>query len=508
MQLIHVFLRRILDALVRVVDGAIMEATKNVGLGEIKTIAEPTAAALAYIHSSKHSSQLKLKRESKILVFDLGAGTLDVTVMLILFEAGKLNPGELLTSGNEALGGIDMDAMLMSHLIQKYELSGIENDPRSKNMLREETELVKIALSKRRTRELLLPNNKEVELTREELDEALKPVLEECRGPISQALRDSGLKASDLDHVLFVGGPTYMPCVRATVMDELQTLGASKELLEELANWQHEESPVNPMECVARGAALKAGGILKPTTTSNPYGYGVITYGDLFYPIIPVNSYCPITMATTIVYPDPELRRVTIPLARKRAQDKAGRTVYEYEHLGDYDYYTNPTGEDPEISITMTLDKNGALITTSEHRQRRESIKFEKLNMHTGTNKDLVEYSEEARIQREEEARIQREGERKASSPPRPWTREELEKAMRVARMIVDEFADRCTDVKVTQKKKELLDLLEGPLDPQRQTPSVMNRMLELLNALSNAGVIKVDDFFHYMKELSKIERG
>lgn len=487
--------------------GAIMEAAKNGGLGEIETIAEPTAAALAYIHSSRHSSQLKLKKESKILTFDLGAGTLDITVMLMLFEAGELNPGELCTSGHEALGGIDMDDMLMTYLRKKYGLSEIEDVERSAAMLkdeadfRDETEGAKIALSKRGTTELILPNKKPAELTREELEKFLKPLLEQCRGPIRTALRESGLKASDLDHVLFVGGPTYMPCVRATVMNELQTLGASKELLEELANWQHEELPVNPMECVAIGAALKAGGILESTTTSDPNGYGVIVYGNLFYPIIPVNSPYPTTMMTTIVYPHPEIRRVTIPLARKRAQDKAGRTDYEYVHLGDYDYYIHPTSEEPEIGITMTLDENGKLITTSEHRQRRESITFEKLNEYTGKVKELLEFSEETRRQRVREREVV------APSTIREWTREELDKAIHAARKIVDEFAEGCTDMKVTQKKKELLDLLEGPLDPQKQTHSVMNLMLELLNALSNAGVIKVDEFFDYMEELSKIER-
>lgn len=298
----------------------IKDAARNAGFEKVETIAEPTAAALVY--------GLELEKEAKILTFDMGAGTLDVTIMLFLYEGGELIPGELCTSGHEALGGIDMDDMFMSYIIKKYKLWGIEKDPRSIAILKEESEKAKTRLSSQETTSLDLPDRQSINLTRRELEDALKPLLEKCRGPIRVALKQADFEAKQLDHVLFVGGPTYMPCLRTAVMDELKRLGAKKELLRELETWEEKALPVNPMECVARGACLKAGGVVTPSVHTDPNSYGTIVDRDRFYPVIPANSDYPITLAASIIHYNPEARRVPISLVKKLPYDEGGGVLY------------------------------------------------------------------------------------------------------------------------------------------------------------------------------------
>lgn len=477
--------------------GPIKDAAKNAGFNEVETIAEPTAAAVVY--------GLELAREAKVLTFDMGAGTLDVTIMLLLYENGEIIPGELCTSGHEALGGIDMDDVLIKYIINKYKLQHMEEDPRSMSMLKVELEGAKIRLSSRPTVTVELPNGQSIKLSQKKLKRILKdPILEKCRGPIRVALKQAGLEANELDHVLFVGGPTYMPCVRATVKDELKRLGAKKYLLAELETWEQETLPVNPMECVAKGASLKAGGIVKPATRTDPNGYGTIIDQDRFYSIIPVNSDYPITQSMGIVHHNPEALRIPISLVTKRTYDKGGDTVYKYFDLGDYDCYIRSTGESPLIDITMELTDDKALITTFTHRQTRESVRFERLDELKGTEIMLHEKPKRAASVPDDER----------DQTPRPntdkicrrdWTQEQFEKAMHVARMLVDDFTEHSQNRKVIKKKIKLLDLIKKADDPKRHAHLIMNRIQELLNALHNADEIKDTDFVNYREDLRRI---
>lgn len=483
--------------------GPIKDAAKNAGFGKVETIAEPTAAALVY--------GLELAREANVLTFDMGAGTLDVTIMLFLYEGGELISSELCTSGDEALGGIDMDDILTNHVIDKYKLSEIREGSSKMAALKEEIERTKIRLSSRETAPLDLPLQT-VDLTRGELENVLndpkysprpeerKSLLEKCRGPIRVALNQAGLEANQLDHVLFVGGPTHMPCVRATVKDELERLGARRDLLAELETWEEKALPVNPMECVAKGACLKAGGVVEPTTRTDPNGYGTIIDHDRFWPIIPVNSDYPITGAGTIEHRNPEALRVPISLVTKRAYDEDGDTLYKYCYLGDYDCYIRSTGESPLIDITMELTDDKVLITTFTHRQTHESVTFEELNELKGTEITLKEVPLEPPPPAPPEP-----PEPPPRRPRRHWTQEQLDKALHVAQMLVDDFAERSQDEKVTKKKTELLRIIGDAPDPRRDSNRIMNRMLELLNALHNASEISETDFSNYKEELREI---
>jgi molecular chaperone DnaK (HSP70) len=474
--------------------GPVIDAAKNAGFKEIQTISEPTAAALVY--------GLKLAREATTLTFDLGAGTLDVAIMLILNEGGELISGELCTSGHEALGGIDMDDMILSYIIRKYKLLGIEDDHRSIAILKDEVEKAKIRLSSRETAPLDLPHGESVELTRKELEDVLKPLLEKCRGPIRVALDEAGLQANQLDHVLFVGGPTYMPCVRSTVTDELKRLGAREDLLQELEIWEQTSLPVNPMECVARGASLKAGEFIDISGKTDPNGYGTILrpvpgLPDYFHSIIPPNSNYSITRTTGIVYSNSEALRVPVDLVKKLKYDEGGHIVYKYYHLGSYDFYIKSTDEYPEVDITMELNDNKELITTFTHKQTRESVKFEKLDMLKGSEITLQEINPPPHRPG---------GSRVSGGHRRDWTQGQLDKAVHVSRMLVDEFAERSQDNKVKEKKTELLNLIKTVKD-LNDTRFIMRRIQELLNALKNANEISEEDFLGNLEKLREIEK-
>jgi molecular chaperone DnaK len=190
--------------------GLIKEAAENVGFKKVETIAEPTAAAIQY---AAHG--LDIKEKSYILTFDIGAGTLDITVMLILSENGEIIPGEVCTSGNESLGGIDIDDLLAEYIMSKYNLN-FENDLDLKATFTEEVEKAKVNLSTLDNVPLSLPDQRNIFLSQKEIEYVLnskksspqdnESFLEKCRGPIRVALNSAGIDAGDLNHVLFVGG--------------------------------------------------------------------------------------------------------------------------------------------------------------------------------------------------------------------------------------------------------------------------------------------------------------
>ncbi len=499
--------------------GPIKEAAKNAGFEEVSTIPEPTAAAIRY--------GLDLKTKSRILTFDIGAGTLDVTAMLLLGESlnGQLKCGDLCTSGNEALGGIDIDDALVKYLIDQYELNDLFDDLSAYASFRDTVEKVKIKLSMEQTASLSLPTMKIVDLTRVELESAIKPILEKCRGPIRVALRESGLTADLIDHVLFVGGPTNMPCIRATVKDELKGLGARAGVLEELNLWAKNGPPVDPMDCVAMGAALKAAGMIKHTSP-DPFGYGTILgpvpgLVDYYYTIIPPNSSYPVKRTMGIVNYNPTARRIPITLVKKELHDDNGKTAYKYNNLGEFDCYIRSTGEFPEVDITLELTKDKVLVTTFTHKQTHEFLRLEKLGALKGDEVDLQEETPPNIRQKSQKLEDNEEGSESDNENEMihshftpdydvksyDWTEKQMKKAIHVAGMLIDDFASKTSDDKVLEKKNQLQSIIKRAYDPKLDTPGIMDRIIELLNALTNVGVITEMEFRDYNNQLRAIER-
>jgi len=501
----------------------ILDAARSAGFNDVKTIAEPTAAGMVFGQNYVENSQ--------VLVFDIGAGTLDVTIMLLVNEDGNLIAGELQTSGNEALGGIDMDDMLTSHIIKEHNLAGIEKDLRSFSMLKEEIEKVKIRLSKREISTLDFPDGRSVDFTRKELENVLRPLLEKCRGPIQMAFEQAKIGVRQIDHVVLVGGPANMPCIRKTVKDELKKLGAKDSLLKELDDW--EKRGVDPMECVAKGASLKASGISEPDVQIDPNDYGV-NINEIYYSIIPGNSSYPFPPNMQgIEYFTPEALRVTVPLVKKLPYNESGNTIYKYFYLGDYDFYIKSTGENPIIDVAMELNSDKDLITTFIHRQTNESMRFEKLDLLMGNEISLQEKNEiSIEKNREEEkpgkdeeknndGKEKLEGDKKGTSKEileqiekkkdknipkrRDWSPQQFIKAVSLAKKTMKKLANKTDNINVESKKIELLELMNNKSDPNN-TRFIFRRIQELLNILFNSHLLSESESQNIYNEMREIE--
>lgn len=496
----------------------IADAVKAAGLDNVEMIAEPTAATLTYVNSPIYGPKLAKKKENRIMTFDIGAGTLDVTAMLVIRnDSGDLITSERCTTGDPALGGIDIDEIFTDHLIDKYNLGSIRNDQRAFLKFNSDVEKAKIALSNDVTIILPLPNKKTVNITRNELEQELGrrisekvSFLERCRSPINLALKLINWKASDLDHVLFVGGPSYMPCIRSLVINELKAKGARQDVLDELAEWET-ELPVNPMECVAQGAALKAGGAkLGPRPVSAGYG---TTIGKYYYQVIPPNSFCPISLPEEdkpLVLSTAAGQRVSFALIEKIPYDKNNNIVYKYKHLGDLDYYPKLEGVGTHIDIAMELSKSKnlkikltqiVLDPDTGATNKLDTHPFEGLNKFSGQEISLEEYTEE--VEKEQQKNIQEIIKHIISTPGSKWTYDQLERAIHVAENIVDD-AGNCYDPTVKQLVERLKRLISHNPAPENG-PDIMNAMLVLLNALYNSGEIDQAVYQQRQKELRLI---
>src|SRR5512135_967886 len=269
---------------------ATKDACNIAGIEVARLVNEPTAAALAY-------GLDRLGQELRIAVIDFGGGTLDVTIM----EFGKGVFEVKSTSGDTQLGGTDMNQRIYEHLVERFQMStgvDVRNDPKAAARLIEAAETAKIELSTSVTTHISLPfvassggepRHLELDLNRTELERLVRSVIDRCKAPVEQALHDAGITPRDVDRVVFVGGPTRMPVVRAFFED---MFGRKAEM------------GVDPMECVAAGAAVQAGvlagevgGIVLVDVT--PLTLGVETLGGIATPLIARNTPVPVKRTET-----------------------------------------------------------------------------------------------------------------------------------------------------------------------------------------------------------------
>lgn len=487
--------------------GPIVEAAMRAGFEEVDTIAEPTAAAIQYC--------LDVKDEAHLLAFDIGAGTLDVTVMLVVHEQDELIPGELCTSGHEALGGIDMDDLLVDHIVREYGLAEMLEDPALSAILGEEVEKAKIRLSTQESTTLDLPGGQTVSISRSRLEEILAPLLRRLRGPVRVALTQSGLDASQIDHVLFIGGPTNMPCVRRVVMDELQELGASHGLLGQVAEMGQEGLPVDPMECVARGASLKAGKVIEPVGKVISEGYGTI-YGpvpghdDYYAPIIQENSNYPITESGVLTHPNAKALEVPVPLVAKRPdveRSTGEQIVYRYEYIGNYTLSITPTGKMPQLDIVLQITDDKRMIANLVHSQTMQKVRFEGLDQLTGEEIPLQEKVKPERWTRQDKKKFKEAVKHRKSR----WTKAHLERHVHVAQEAMQLVQD-ASNPKVKRAVREVRTAVDRAVssklrDPDDHCPSISNRIKELLDTLRQPAVAQIteEEFREYLEELTRI---
>ena len=334
-------------------DDAQRQATKNAGeiagLEVIRIINEPTAAALAY-------GLDKAGTEQKILVFDFGGGTLDVTIM----DFGQGVFEVVSTSGDTHLGGTDMDDVIVDYIAAEFKKeSGIDvrNDKIAFNRLKEAAEKAKIELSTTLETEINLPfitadasgpKHLTLKITRAKLEELIKPIVERTRGSIEQSLNDAKLAPSDIDKVIMVGGPTRMPIVQNFVENYL-----GKKV----------ERGVDPMEAVAKGAAIQAGvlgGEVKDVLLLDvtPLTLGIETLGGVATPLIERNTTIPTAKSQVFSTAADSQTSVEIHVLqgeRPLASDNKSLGRFILDGIPPA-----PRGV-PQVEVTFDIDANGIL---------------------------------------------------------------------------------------------------------------------------------------------------
>jgi len=335
------------------------QATKDAGtiagLEVMRIINEPTAASLAF-------GLDKNKEDMKIMVFDFGGGTLDVTIM----EMGGGVFEVMSTSGDTHLGGSDMDKAIIDYVADEFrKKDGIDltNDNTAMTRIREAGEKAKIELSTVMETEINLPfianddsgaKNLEVKLTRAKLEDLVNPIVERCKSSIDKALEDAKLSASDITKIVLVGGPTRMPLVKKFVSNAL-----GKEA----------ESGIDPMEAVAFGAAVQAG-IMAGDVTSDivlldvtPLTLGIETLGGVREPIIERNTTIPTSKDKTFTTAADSQTAVTINVVQGERP-----MVADNVSLGSFnltDIPPAPRGV-PQINVKFDIDANGILNVTAK----------------------------------------------------------------------------------------------------------------------------------------------
>ena len=332
---------------------ATKDAGKIAGLDVKRIISEPTAAALAYGLDKKQAEQ-------KIVVYDLGGGTFDVSIIEISNLDGEQSFDVLSTSGDTFLGGEDFDLRLIDYLVDEFKKDqgvDLRNDPSAIQRLKEAAEKAKIELSSSTQTDINLPyvtadasgpKHLNMKLTRAKLESLVEDLVNKTLEPCRIALKEAGLSSSDINEVILVGGQTRMPKVQDAVQQFFN---------------KEPKKEVNPDEAVAMGAAIQAGvlgGDVKDVLLLDvtPLTLGIETMGGVRTPLIEKNTTIPTKKSQTFSTAEDNQPAVTVHVLQGEREMASGN-----KSLGRFDLTDIPPAPrgTPQIEVTFDIDANGIL---------------------------------------------------------------------------------------------------------------------------------------------------